>query len=88
MRHETLTLTNELGLHARPATSLVRKASRFRSVIKIKCGDKEADAKSILGLLSLGARKGSGIDITVSGPDEEEAFAELCAFLAAGLEEE
>jgi len=56
-------------------------------MIKIKHGDREADAKSILGVLSLGAGRGSEIEVTVQGPDEEEAFLEILALLSTDSEQ-
>lgn len=87
MQQRTVTLTNKLGLHARPAAAFVQKANQFQAAISVRAGQKEANAKSILSILALGARQGDTITIEADGPDEERALAELCAFLAAGCGE-
>lgn len=66
-------IINRLGLHARAAAKLVQTAARFKSEIKVKKGDEEADGKSILGVLLLAAGKGTVITLTADGVDEEEA---------------
>ncbi|AEF95516.1 Phosphotransferase system, phosphocarrier protein HPr [Desulfotomaculum nigrificans CO-1-SRB] len=73
-----VTILNETGLHARPAQLFVQKAGEFQSEIKIKKEDgSAADAKSILGLMSLGLTKGTKITIEASGDDAEQAAAAL-----------
>lgn len=72
-----LTVKNKSGLHARPAASFVQTARAFKSVIHVKNGEKEADAKSILGILTLGVNNGTNIVITATGEDEEAALAAL-----------
>ncbi|MGB9855879.1 MAG: HPr family phosphocarrier protein [Caldisericum exile] len=74
MLMKTFTVKNKVGLHARPAAVLVQTASKFKSDIKIEKDGKVVSAKSILGVLSLGAEKGSTITVTVDGVDEEEAL--------------
>ena len=81
MQQETVVITNETGLHARPATLFAQTAARFSSAITIAKGDKKVDAKSILMVLTLGAGKGSEITITADGSDEAEAVAALVDFL-------
>lgn len=69
------------GIHARPAGALVKKALEFDSVIKIRKGEKEVDAKRILGIMSLGAKSGEELVFLIDGTDEEKAFLELREFL-------
>lgn len=69
-----VTVNLPLGLHARPANVFVKKASQFNSVIKIHKENKEADAKRLLSVLSLGIRQGESIDIIAEGKDEKEAI--------------
>lgn len=73
-------------LHARPATNFVREASVFSSNIFVECNEKKSDAKSILGILALGANIGDILEITASGPDEVSAVEELINFVKAGCE--
>jgi len=72
---------NKVGLHARPASLLVKKASEFKSEIEMKHGTTTANVKSILSLLSLGASKGSQININIKGDDEVEAMAAMLEIL-------
>lgn len=70
-------VNSETGLHARPATMLVKKASSFKSDINIEFEGKTANVKSLIGVLSLGVTKGSKIKITTSGLDEALAAEEV-----------
>ncbi|PMQ00825.1 MAG: phosphocarrier protein HPr [Dictyoglomus sp. NZ13-RE01] len=87
MKVKELTLKNKTGLHARPAAIFVQTASKFKSRITIKANGKEADAKSILKVLTLGANKGTKIIIEVEGEDEEEALKTLSELIESGLGE-
>lgn len=84
---QKIKITNRTGLHARPASQFVQKAEKFNSEIYIKLDDKEANAKSILGVLSLGAGQGSEIILRAEGLDEEEAIRELVNFIEDELPE-
>ncbi len=64
-------------LHARPAGLAARAAKKFDSGISISFGDKTSDAKSIIGLMSLGAKKGDAVKLRASGSDEEEAIKSI-----------
>lgn len=72
-----LVVNSSTGLHARPATLLVKKASSFKSNIYIEYKDKKANAKSLIGVLSLGVSKGAMITISINGDDEVYAMEEL-----------
>jgi phosphotransferase system HPr (HPr) family protein len=84
-----LTVKNTLGLHARAAAQLVRKAVEYRSRITLaRHGAGEpADAKSILSVLKLAATKGTMLDLVVDGDDEREAFAAIEQLFAGGFGE-
>ena len=69
------------GLHARPAAALAETATRFRSNIHVRHGEREVDAKSVLMLLSLDVRQGDSIEITADGPDADDAVAALSALV-------
>lgn len=73
MRKEFV-ISNQEGLHARPATALVSKANQFRSDISITYDDVKVDLKSIMGVLSLGAERGSLVVIEAKGADEVKAM--------------
>jgi phosphotransferase system HPr (HPr) family protein len=73
----TMTLLNEVGLHARPASQFVQTATRFLSTITVSCQSRRANAKSILQVLSLGATGGTDISIQAEGADAEQAIKAL-----------
>lgn len=79
------TVTDEVGIHGRPAGVLVKKASEFKSNITIACKGKTADAKRIMAVMSLGAKKGDKVDVTIEGADEAAAVKELEAFFKANF---
>ncbi len=81
MVEKLFVVKNETGLHARPASMFVQKAAKFKSVIKLQKEGKEANAKSIISVLSLGASKGSQITISCTGADEKEALEALVELL-------
>lgn len=70
------------GLHARPAATFVKKAKEFTSEIVVSKGDREANAKSSLRLMTLGARKGDALTIRAEGEDAEEAVAALAELIS------
>ncbi|GAA0723132.1 HPr family phosphocarrier protein [Clostridium malenominatum] len=72
-----LTVNSSTGLHARPATLLVKKASSFKSDIFIEYNGKNANIKSLIGVLSLAVTKGANITLTASGDDEVLALEEV-----------
>ena len=77
MREQDVTLTNDVGLHARPAAVFAKKAGSFPGDVTLVKGDQEGNAKSILSVLKLDVRKGDTVTIRCDGPDEEEALAGL-----------
>jgi len=81
MKTLTLKLKNKSGLHARPAALFVQTAKKFTSKIIVKKGEKTADSKNILQLLSLGIDMGDEIELLVEGSDEEQAINELSKLL-------
>jgi phosphocarrier protein len=70
-------IVNRLGLHARAAARLVHLANRFSSSITVSKGNSRVDGKSILGLLTLAASKGTRLTLAAAGRDEKEALSEL-----------
>ncbi len=78
---------NKLGLHARAAAQFVRISSKYDSDIRIKKDGYEVDGKSILGVLSLAAIKGTTIEIITQGDDSEQAFDEISALIECGFGE-
>ncbi len=84
-----ITVVNRLGLHARAAAQLVRRASTFKSVIKLERLDANAvaDAKSILSLLMLAATRGTTLKIVIEGVDEDEALSSIERLFEEGFGE-
>ena len=72
-----LHIRSRQGLHARPAALFVQVANRFRSAIRVRKGRREVDGKSIMGLLTLAASRGSTIEVTIQGSDAPEAMRAL-----------
>lgn len=80
--HEATALVPEgVGLHARPAALFVQQAAGYSSTIRLTCGERTADGKSILGVLQLGASAGSSVEIHAEGDDAEAAADGLAAFI-------
>lgn len=77
MTSEKVTVITETGLHARPATLVVSLAAKFKSDVKLQKNEKIINAKSIMGLLSLGVVKNDEIIILAEGEDEVEAVRAL-----------
>ncbi len=82
-----LVISNEKGLHARAAALLARAATEFKAHMTLECGGNRADAKSILGLMSLGALKGSEVMAVAGGPDAGEMIQTVHRLFACGFGE-
>lgn len=82
-----VTIKNNVGLHARPATFFIQKANSYRSSIWVEREDRRINAKSLLGVLSLGIVKGMTITIIADGQDETEAVEGLAALIDTGFNE-
>lgn len=78
---------NQVGLHARPATFFIQKANEFKSSVWVEKDERKVNAKSLLGVLSLGITKGTAINIIADGIDEEEAVATLVKLIASNFTE-
>ena len=74
---QEITLKNEEGLHARPATEIVKNASKYNCDIKLEVNGKQYNAKSVLNIMSAGIKNKSQIKIICDGEDEEKALAEI-----------
>ena len=77
MTIKEVTVQNQVGLHARPATYFIQKANEFKSSIWVEKDERKVNAKSLLGVLSLGIMGDTSIRIIASGSDEEQAVNEL-----------
>ena len=87
MISKEVVISNQVGLHARPATFFIQKANEDKASIWVEKDDRRVNAKSLLGVLSLGIVKGTAITIIADGSDEEEAVAALSALIASDFAE-
>jgi phosphotransferase system HPr (HPr) family protein len=78
-----VTLPADVDLHARPAADFVRTAMRFECDVRVAVGERETDAKSLLSVLALGARRGTPLRLSADGPDAADAVRTLAATVAA-----
>ena len=86
MISRSVTIRNSVGLHARPATFFVQKANSFKSSIWVEKEDCRVNAKSLLGVLSLGISQGTAITIIADGADEADAVAGLISLVESKFE--
>ncbi len=83
----TITIKNSVGLHARPATFFIQKANSYKSSVWVEKDERRVNAKSLLGVLSLGIVQGMSVTLVADGADEEAALDGLCALADACFEE-
>ena len=88
MVRKDVTITNNIGLHARPATFFIQKANTFKSSVWIEKDERKVNAKSLLGVLSLGIAQGMSIAIVADGADENSAVDSLVNLIESGLAEQ
>jgi multiphosphoryl transfer protein len=85
---DPIVIPNPTGLHARPAAVLVNLAKKYQSEIRLKRGEKEVSARSVVGLMGMEVDRGDTVQLVATGPDAEAAIAELSEALRSGLGEE
>ena len=85
MIQREVTITNNSGLHARPATFFIQKANTYRSGVWVVKDDRKVSAKSLLGVLSIGIAKGMTITIVADGDDEQAAIKGLVEPIESGF---
>ena len=88
MKRKDVEIKNKFGLHARPASLLVKLASSFQSEIQLVKEDMDVNAKSILGVMMLAAGPGNVITIVATGPDEDDAVIALATLVESRFGEE
>ncbi len=84
---KTAVINNEVGLHARPATFFIQKANEFKSSIWVEKDHRRVNAKSLLGVLSMGIVQGTEITIVAEGPDEVVAADSLAELISSNFHE-
>ena len=87
MISRNITIKNSVGLHARPATFFIQKANSYKSSIWVEKEDRRVNAKSLLGVLSLGITKDMTITLIADGPDEADALEGLAVLINTGFNE-
>lgn len=85
MKTFAYTIKDEVGIHARPAGLLAKKAKEFESTITLEKGGKTAVATKLMAIMGMGVKCGDTVNVTVEGSDEEKAAAEMEAFFNANL---
>lgn len=88
MAHRTVIVASASGLHARPAKEFVRAAARLGVPVRVRLGEKSVPANSMLGVLSLGAVRGTEVTLEADGDGAEQALDTLAALLARDLDAE
>ncbi len=78
---------NQVGLHARPATFFIQRANEFKSTVWVEKDERKVNAKSLLGVLSLGITRGTSINIIADGSDEQEAVSVLTELVDSNFAE-
>ena len=78
-------VTDPVGIHARPAGELSKKAKEYASTIKIAKGDKDAAADRLMALMALGIKQGEEVTVTIEGADEDKAYTEMQEYFKANL---
>lgn len=87
MFSKQVVVQNQVGLHARPATFFIQKANEFKSSIWVEKEERKVNAKSLLGVLSLGITQGTNITVMADGADEEAAVEKLVSLIASNFAE-
>lgn len=87
MIKKKVTIVNDAGLHARPASALVKLASKYESDFHIHLYGYKVNGKSILGVMTLAAEKGAELELELDGPDEEEALEAITELINSGFGE-
>lgn len=85
MKTFTYTIKDEIGIHARPAGILAKKAKEYESEILLECNGKTVNVSKLMALMGLGVKYGDQVTVTVTGPDEAEAFTEMENFFSQNL---
>lgn len=90
MREEKFTIINAQGLHARPAGQIAKEARAFSSkvTLSVEATGKKADAKSLMGIMTLQAKKGTVITVTADGADEAAAIEKFGSMIKSGFGED
>ncbi len=85
MKQFTYVITDEIGIHARPAGLLVKEAKKYQSTITITCNGKSAAASKLMAVMGMGVKHADTVEVSVEGPDEDTAFEQMQKFFRENL---
>ena len=85
MKQFTYVITDEIGIHARPAGLLVKEAKKYQSTITIICNGKSAAASKLMAVMGMGVKHADTVEVSVEGPDADTAFEEMQKFFRENL---
>lgn len=85
MKEFTYVITDENGIHARPAGLMVKEAQKFQAELSIRCGEKTASLKKLFAVMGLAAKQGNEVTVTADGPDEDAAANMLETFFKSNF---
>ncbi len=85
MKQFTYVITDEIGIHARPAGLLVKEAKKYQSTIILTCNGKSAAASKLMAVMSMGVKHADTVEVSVEGPDEDTAFEQMQKFFRENL---
>lgn len=85
MKTFNYTVTDEIGIHARPAGALAKEAKNYASVVTLECGGKTADARKLMAVMALGVKKGMEVTVQIEGEDEDAAAKAIEEFFRTNL---
>lgn len=85
MKQFIYTITDEVGLHARPAGLLAKEAKKYQSTISLSCNGKSAAASKLMAVMGMGVKHGDCVEVNIEGPDEDTAFEEVQKFFHENL---
>ncbi|MCT4597943.1 MAG: HPr family phosphocarrier protein [Vallitalea sp.] len=88
MKSGKFIIGNKLGIHARPAAEIVKMSAKYECKVTFEGNSKKADGKSVLMLITMGAVKGTEIDLTIDGKDEDKLYEELSEYISNNFYEE
>ena len=85
MKQFTYMVTDEIGLHARPAGLLAKEAKQFQSTVMLTCKGKSAAATKLMAVMGMGVKHGDSVEVSVEGPDEDAAYEAMERFFRENL---
>ena len=85
MKQFTYVITDEIGIHARPAGLLVKEAKKYQSTITLTCNGKSAAASKLMAVMGMGVKHADTVEVSAEGPDEDTAFEQMQKFFRENL---